>query len=534
MPSSRLFICALLVVASTAITSCKTQKVVCPEGFEVDGTDCVCPAGTHLDSTTGEFACVPDKAGGKDASGGSNDDVKGKDASVADAGAEQDLASPDDDATTDEDLAALEDVDQPPADGATVDAHTDLGLGKDGGTKPQNPVGQPCGIDEDCNDPSLTCFNWPSGYCTTTLCDQPGAFCIGASQCWTVATDLTLCALGCEANADCRTNEGYACKRLNAANGGMDAALCLPTGTSPAGGTCKGPMDCASTATCLTDIKGGYCAQLFCSSTNPCPSGSACVMRNGTTVCLKTCAIDKDCAVPSKDPRACVAKKDLTKKDVNVCLDSKIAAPIGSACTNDLDCESGSCAIYAQGTCAAGGSPCMESSDCGVNGPCNKGADDTKGVCASPCGISKSCAAKSACVPGSASSAAGVCRPNCMGPGDDASCGGVPGLGCVYGDPIGTSGGAYVCAPQVSGAAGAKCMTSADCASSSCMSNNQKSDGFCLAKCGGTNPPCPFGTTCLSGGVSLCQKRCATEYDCPQGFICKDPGGASGKICVPQ
>lgn len=506
LPSTCLILCAALLT-----TGCPEKVVVCPPGYVANGDYCYPEqqggggrtypdAGLPVDICVGPACANPDATGAKDG------------AAPVDAG---------------------HDAGPAPDTKPSVDAGSKPDLGP---VKPKSPIGAACQDDLDCVA-GLTCFNWPKGYCTLLNCLTPGTTCPGSAICWGQSELSHLCNADCEQTSDCRAADGYGCKRLTAEFGGIDARMCLPSGKQAPGLTCTAPLDCAGTATCLTGktgMEGGYCARIGCGKGDPCEAGTACVLR-GKPTCLKECKADSDCAVPGAFPRKCVERSDMGKKTVMVCLDSNKAAAVGQQCNTDLDCESKSCTVVAKGTCKGGANaPCSVDEDCGANGPCVVDKDKEVGVCTQPCSNNAGCPIGSACVPG-ATDLTGSCQPICKGPGDVQTCAAVPGMACTFGQPIAPPGGTsvltYACAPAVKGKAGAWCAKPEDCDSKKCSTNLQGTAGFCLASCDIGDAPCPFGTVCISGGISNCEKLCAVDYDCPPQMVCGNSGMASYKSC---
>ncbi len=495
-----------IVGLSLAALACGGTKYTCPSGYKLNGQNCY---------PIEQVQPAQDTAAGPDIL------------------VDQDTGEPDVPVVDEQAPPDILDSDVP----APVDAKPDVKA--DIKTPPKKAVGAACVDDSDCVSGVLTCYSWPGGYCSATTCKAGGVVCPGASTCWSSGT-ADLCAATCDDNPDCRTTEGYGCKRLSQAFGGLDAKFCLPGGKNGLGGGCTGPLDCTGSATCLTDMAGGYCARLGCGLGDDCDAGSACVMRNGKPTCLKTCGLDADCQIATKQARKCVAKTDLTKKPVQVCLDSSKAAPVGAPCVVDLDCDTKMCVIYAKGTCATGGAPCLSDGGCGASAPCNLDPAAEKGACGSPCSADKGCPINSLCIPGVGSTQAGTCQPLCKGPGDEgtgATCN-VPGTMCIYGDPIAPPAGSappsYSCAQQPSGSAGAPCTANADCAGagSSCLTNAAGNAGYCASNCSAAMPPCNFGSVCVDTGLAMCMKRCSGDYDCPVQMACVQSVQAGGKVCM--
>lgn len=505
-PSCSPFVSALLAVW---LASCGQTKVVCPPGSHYSGSGTV---------------CLPDQAGGPGP--GAEDTVGVADSTAAeDSGTAAD-APPAADAGAEVGTADAAAPDSQP-DTAKPDVKVDVSSGK-------SVVGAACSDDYDCVA-GLACYTtWPKGYCTVPNCDAPGSNCPGSSVCYG-ETKTKLCHVACEADSDCRKADGYACKRLSAAFGGIDAQLCAPGGKNPIGLGCSKASDCAGSATCLTDMPGGYCARLGCGISDPCDTGQACVLRNGKPVCLKTCVADVECQIGGGNPRKCVDKSDLSKAAVKVCLDTTKSSPVGAACLSDLDCDTKLCAIFAKGTCTVGAQACLSDEQCGAAGPCKIDPTKEQGVCTAPCNKDKACPVNSLCVPGK-DGTAGSCQPTCKGPGDDASCGGVPGLTCLFGKPMPAGGSApppqYACAPLPAGIAGAPCTQTKDCTLALCLLNAQQNAGYCAPDCA-TGSFCPFGAVCDDNGLAQCLKLCTTDFDCPAAFGCKAVSGIVGKVCLP-
>lgn len=496
-------------------------KYTCPENFVLQGSGCFCPEGQgfHQEGAT----CLKDEVA---------EDVKQQEVVGTDAASGTD-AEVGTDATDLQDVSTDEDAPDVAPDVPTFELPPDAGGKK--------VVGAACADDVDCLG-GLQCFSWPKGYCSMTNCTETGTPCPGASQCWQGDTVMPkICVSTCEGDSDCRKTDGYGCKRLSTQFGGIDANVCAPSGTNGPGMGCAKALDCSGSNTCLTDMNGGYCARIGCGLGDPCDAGTACVLRNGKFMCMKTCTADTDCAIATKQQRKCVTKSDVTKKAVQICSDSAKSSPVGSACVADLDCDSKFCSIYAKGTCAVGGALCLTDGQCGPSGPCNLDPSQEKGICSATCGTSTNCPTGGLCIALTGDAGSGSCEPKCKGPADDASCGGVPGMICLYGQPVVTPTGsqlpAYGCAPRPAGSAGADCSANADCAKSSsggttnCFLNSQQNGGYCGTPCNPGDAPCPFGTVCTDIGFSICQRMCSIDEDCPPQFVCKLDTQAVSKVC---
>lgn len=510
---------AMLVLLTSIVGGCGEQKVICPDGYYAK-----------------EQFCYPNPTGGG-GGGGTTDTAGQPDTAVQDAAVSDGTSSLDTVADTGAPDTAPPDAGAPdtsPPDTAKPDTTpTDTAKPDTGGGGSKNPIGAACTDGFDCIS-GLECFSWPKGYCTVPGCTIGGQPCPGSAVCWGADAQSQLCIAGCELNTDCRLADGYACKRLTASWGGLDAQLCLPGGKATPGLTCKGPLDCSGESTCVTDIPGGYCARVGCGKGDDCEAGTACVLREGKPLCLKTCAADSECQVGGGLVRKCVTRTDLSKATVKVCLDSDKAAPVGAECLADLDCSSGKCTIVAKGTCQIGGAPCLTDAQCGASGPCDMAKEKEKGVCTQPCGKDQGCPTGSACV-SDGDALSGSCAAICQGPGDADTCK-IPGTECVFGTPIAPPGGAatqtYACAPRPAGSAGANCTTSDECGSGGfCFTNAGKTAGFCQLPCGIGKPACPFGTLCVNSGLAFCERVCSVDYDCPVQMQCITGAAPPNKTC---
>lgn len=100
-----------------------------------------------------------------------------------------------------------------------------------GTSTPGFDIGGACGDDNACGH--LACINWPSGYCTKTMCEYAG--CPTGSHCYEVAglgvcgssnaDSCTVCLKDCVGDDDCRNGSGYTCDQE------IDACWPAPTET---------------------------------------------------------------------------------------------------------------------------------------------------------------------------------------------------------------------------------------------------------------------------------------------------------------
>jgi hypothetical protein len=236
-------------------------------------------------------------------------------------------------------------------------------------------------------------------------------------------------------------------------------AGCGPDWTrEPVGSECSEEDDTLCDGLCLLDLPNGMCTHDCAADDGVCPDGYACSDIAGGRYCLKSCEGNGDC----REDMICV---------VGVC---RVAMPLGAACEEPEDCESGVCW---EGLCDTA---------MGFGGECDAPEDCHSGVCYD-----------------------GACNLECHSIND---CTG--GLFCI--DP---GDGVPVCveytAPE--GPFGENC-TSAQCAD----------DFTCVARTPDeANDPYAF-----------CTESCANELDCPADMTCRrtQRGGFSENVlrCVPR
>lgn len=367
--------------------------------------------------------------------------------------------------------------------GCTDDSDCSTGLRCDsegvvGGAcySPEAHLGDACTEDETCPMGGF-CYaeafsGWPTGACIALGCDlASNAGCSGDAQCLPspFGGGGGMCVDGCSSDADCRMEEGYACRPSTTH---PERMACQPactrdpqcaTGTvcNPALGTCARPFDseqmggmCSrreggcTGGSCLTEsstgFPGAYCGYVGCTlgDDSSCPSGGACAPgASGVNICLRACATSADCpragyrcdamdpsgattsslaCVPACQSDAdCVNEGFVCNLGTGFCTTAFVPNNLGAACTDVAECPGGRCLTdWPAGTCAYPG--CRLSGE-GTSAVCPAGSvciDDERGDpelghCLDGCTVGTSdCRAGYECVavPG-ASDAAGYCRP---------------------------------------------------------------------------------------------------------------------------
>lgn len=392
-------------------------------------------------------------------------------------------------------------------------------------------IGMGCNSSSDCIFGGVKgeCLNWVKGYCSIMDCDKGDTSCPEGAVCMTMTPKQTACAMQCKSDADCRVNDGYACKTLLDHEGKQVQVCWQVKKTNGPGEGCSGPQDCAGAATCLTNFAGGYCAVQYCEQDASCPTDTHCVNLNKVPTCMKACSSDDACAVAQELPRKCIELTSIeTGEKVGVCGSGTLGVPIGGQCRNDSECASFDCHIAAIGTCSGTSSlGCVTNQDCPSTEICVPSPESTFGYCTAKC--SGPCSGMSYCI-GGPESGQGECLPGCTGKGDP-TCRAEAGLSCIYGAPIGYPPGRYACARLAPGAMGTTCKDTSECKSGQCLTA-PGGYGYCTGAC--MLGYCPFPTYCQQvAGQSRCLLLCLSSQDCPEGHECGMPAGASVPVCYP-
>ncbi len=179
-------------------------------------------------------------------------------------------------------------------DAAVPDAAPEDAEQVDGGTTSGGKPGDPCWVDDDCQDG--TCWTagrhgFPGGYCVVEGCTE--GTCPEGSSCFQFTDGVNRCLPTCGDDSDCRQDEGYVCD---------DHQTCWPgTGTVPPGGSCGTDEQCmgGQNAYCVKQegFVGGYCIVVGCTTDADCPGGGVCrqVLTNNRSACVGPCGEDGTC-----------------------------------------------------------------------------------------------------------------------------------------------------------------------------------------------------------------------------------------------
>lgn len=313
-------------------------------------------------------------------------------------------------------------------------------------------VGGTCDEHTHCQG-AASCLNtMPGGYCAVQGC-EPGS-CDAGSVCISYG-DAATCLKECAVDEDCGGEPGAErrCSVLKALSGNLAGACisgasgaevgeqCLndfecASGTcdvlgegqcSQAGAPCfeaTGDLDCEPTEFCLVNGENGVgsCTQP-CSLTTACPGAGLCEGQPGAAQgwCRAPCGgVGQDEVCRPETGFSCTFGFPIGETSGQgryLCMRPREGA-IGSACTEDGECESGAC-----------DAPAPE--DGGEGGDGLPSEDPVPGLCSSACGDSLYCPFPTLCV---ADQAQGACKPACLSVAD-----------CPSG---------LVCAPQPGGLSG--------------------------------------------------------------------------------
>ncbi len=390
------------------------------------------------------------------------------------------------------------------------------------GGPPAGSPGAPCSLDSDCTFADGVCLDWADGYCTRLNC-SPAVPCPDGSSCASVSAGVTACLDDC--SGDCRA--GYGCKPL----GDQLVCLGLDEAPSPPGGPCTASSGCEGSASCLGVVAdgppaaGGYCASTGCDVLS-CEAGTACVHYNGVSACLASCSTVEDCAIAGATERSCGSLPVLGGGLASVCLPASGGTGVGGGCSQDLECDTGTCRIVAKGKCVGATLGCFGDDDCPGATVCEVAPAYERGVCTLACGEDIVCPGQSACAPTPAGDA--YCQLPCDGADDVLTCDEALGERCRFGDPVAStaSGGKYLCTVVKSGDAGEPCTGDEDCKAGICV-------GTCAPLC--TDIACGFGTICGDHkGTPRCLLRCFSPADCPNKAPCAALPGTAAKVCAPS
>jgi len=301
------------------------------------------------------------------------------------------------------------------------------------------------------------------------------------------------------------------------------------------GAPCTGPESCTAVtdAECLRISAEGYCAT-DCAGLGQftCPSGSVCEELGDQAIyCVDGCCTNSDC----RDDFRCARRPELDiYVDLGLCAQPGVCL---ASCTTDAGCEVGNRCDKASGECVPKkGVDAGVGSSCSDNEDCNSGTCLTSfpgGYCTSPCGTQFQ-----GCEPGSECYAIGDGSASCLllcQTGDECRAGyrcqevasGDSGkiLGyCVprcetSGCPDGQSceaSGACIEGSAGPGPIGAFCAGDNDCESGQC--DTAAPNGYCTSSCGACDGACVGGA---------CRASCDAEADCRFGYLCID------SACVP-
>ncbi len=204
----------------------------------------------------------------------------------------------------------------PPGRDSGVPPLPDGGLvGPDGSVTPDSGIAA-CTSDCDC-DPSLACLGgqcFPAGRpnlcCTNPMC-APGSMCLEP-----------------------------------------DGSPGVCGSTTPVGAACDpmGPQ-CGPSGFCIDEGSGfpdGYCTQ-GCGRNNPCPSGATCRGNGGNAFCLDECTAPADCRAGYNCIQLGVGMGSRVCWPTPPTSTNPMGAPVGSSCSDDQDCVSGTSCLQEQG-----------------------------------------------------------------------------------------------------------------------------------------------------------------------------------------
>ncbi len=402
---------------------------------------------------------------------------------------------------------------------------------------PGGAIGMACKKPSDCNEDKTawSCVMWNQGYCAMKGCGTAAdaVECPEGSACMGLVMNMPACFQECSSDSDCRSSQGYACKRIPDLAGNL-VRVCheVKTQGGPGDG-CSTHGDCAGTAGCLEIFTGGYCAVLSCDEASPCPEGTRCAILGGKGVCMKSCAVNEDCAVEGL-PRGCIQRRDYVSGElVRVCGSSNNSGAIGTQCLNETECASNQCEVAFTGTCSQSALGCRLDIDCDSAEICVQDSAKTFGYCTANCSSSKPCEGAALCVytlDRGGLTGAGLCMPGCT---TSEGCRVEAGMQCRYGDALGVDS-RYACVQLGLGEIGTACRKNDDCVVGQCLLGTGSTSGYCTVPCGQVaGQVCPFPTACHSwNGIDQCLVRCTSDNDCVGDSRCDQD--APRPVCVPR
>jgi len=184
------------------------------------------------------------------------------------------------------------------------------------GAAAENPVGQPCGCDDDCGGKAGACIPEPVGI-PHGMCErkcEKDEECGAGAHC---ATLLSLCLLDCETSEQCPIGRACTsfgcfphCQRDDECLGGecdLYTGCCQPTTVNgkKTGEACADDTECRSYY-CLN----GACVSSCVNSIGACPDEALCTSIDDSDygICFARCTGDTDCAPGTTcqgDPKRC-------------------------------------------------------------------------------------------------------------------------------------------------------------------------------------------------------------------------------------
>ncbi len=201
-------------------------------------------------------------------------------------------------------------------------------------------------------------FGWSSGYCLASC--QSDADCGVAAGGGHCSQFLGGCVAPCTGTC---SRTGYTC--MDSDGDGRTECVGLANGATAVGGACTTVGNCAGNdgGICAgpdLGFAGGYCT-LFCSSSNPCPTGSHCMDAGQPSICVDNCTSDPECRTPDY---ACV---DDNGDGVLECWVDQCPCDTTAAC--DANCTCDPDCVPTGWTCAPSWYGAADGCDCGCSIP---------------------------------------------------------------------------------------------------------------------------------------------------------------------